>query len=406
LVFNSDLDGLVPEDQDHLTDAFVFNASDGTNALVSQYSPGQEEPVQGKPAPAFSFSGDGRSVLFGGMENSLEPLADHVSYVFLRDLTAATTDRVDFSELDKSMHGSTRAILAPDGQTLALTFSSYGPSSSSDIFLQNRSTGEMVKVTTATAGRPANGESYLPTFSPDGRYLAFVSTASNLVASDTPCSEANRGCADVFLYDIPAKMLTRIPARIALVMGTPTFRLTVSNQASFIAWADLEEPEKSYRPVVRLYNRQTGKTETICAGETFCTGHTPSISADGRWLAFASIPAHNAEVKTDTSSYAQVYLLDRNTYTLSLLSENENGEPGNGHSGMIQLQPEGFSSDVQISGDGRFIAFSSQAQNLLPKDNEKRQCFNPVTVGPYACYDLFLYNRQEDTLSWISHLSK
>lgn len=69
---------------------------------------------------------------------------------------------------------------------------------------------------------------------------------------------------------------------------------------------------------------------------------------------------------------------------------------------IISLQQGGFSSDVRVSGDGRFVAFSSQAANLLPAGAEKRQCFDPIIVGAYPCYDLIVYDRQTKELNWIN----
>ncbi len=389
----------MPEDQNHTTDAFIYQTVDGSIQWIRA-----EKEVPSShyiPLPAAGLSGDGRYLLYGARSNSPDPAAEHYNYILLRDLKTGQDERIDFVPLEKQLSAEygIYPTLSPDGRTLALQVYS----SNANIYLLERASGRITQISIAPDHQPANGDSYYPTFSPDGRYLAFISTASNLAEGDIPCSEAFPNCSDIFLYDIPAKQLTRIPAGITLQMGTPTFRLAVSAGAQWIAWADLEEPETSYRPVIRLYNRQTGKIETICAVDKFCNGHTPSISADGRWLAFvATVPVINAEGAWDPASFAQVYLLDRQTGRLTLLSANESGQPGNDQSGLIQLQSEGFNSDVRISGDGRFVAFSSQAANLLTEGTDKRQCFDPAMIGAYTCYDLFVYDRQTGKLSWIS----
>ena len=97
-----------------------------------------------------------------------------------------------------------------------------------------------------------------------------------------------------------------------------------------------------------------------------------------------------------------MYLLDRLTGEMNLISKDANNNEGNGPSGVVALQQEGWSSDIHISGDGRYVAFSSQAANLLPPGVTKRQCFDPYVVGAYACYDLFVYDRETDELTWLS----
>jgi len=271
------------------------------------------------------------------------------------------------------------------------------------IYLLERPTGKIIPVSVNPDGQFTNADSYEPIFSPDGGYLAFVSSASNLVAGDKPCSETNLNCGDVFIYEIATGRLERIPAQLRFTTGNPYPYLTISEKAHWLAWTELEEPSPSFHPVIRMFDRTTGKMETVCAGvEPSCTGHSPSISADGRWLAFSALAETDASGQPLPDTYAQVYLLDHQTGQLTLVSADSSGTPGNGTSGIISLQQEGFSSDVRVSGDGRFVAFSSQAANLLPEGVEKRKCFDAIIVGAYPCYDLFIYDRQSEELNWVS----
>ncbi len=332
------------------------------------------------------------------MSNSLDPLEDHYNYVFLRDRMVEMTRKIDLTELDRQWSANTRSYLSPDGLYLALLV--HGDLL--NLYLYEISSGQTTPATGKQEVRPPYYNIIdSPTFSPDSRYLAFVSTATDQIAGETPCNDSDQYyCGDVFLYDITLDQLERIPAGIRLSQGYPSPHLALSGDAQWIAWSDVVAP---FRPVVRLYNRQTKQTETVCAGEMpNCTGHSPSISSDGRWLVFATFPQTDNASGRLQGSYSQVYLLDRQTSTLTLVSANQNGESGDGNSGMILLQQEGFSSDVEISGDGSWIAFSSQASNLLPKGVEKRRCFDAIIVGRYPCYDLFVYNRHTKELDWIS----
>ena len=98
-----------------------------------------------------------------------------------------------------------------------------------------------------------------------------------------------------------------------------------------------------------------------------------------------------------------MYLHDRERDETVLVSTNAVGKQGNGDSGEIHLQGEGWNSDLTISADGEWVAFASQATNLLPAGIEKRSCYDAYLVGAYTCYDLFVYQRQSGTLTWISH---
>jgi Tol biopolymer transport system component len=392
LAFNSDIDGLIPEDQNHTMDPFIYQTDNESIQRISA-----EEDL---PGLAASLSANGHYLLFGARSNSLEPAADHYNFVYLRDLKTGQDELIDFTPLEKQLKVSGIWVsLSPDGHFLALEVISDHWS----IYLLERPTGKIIPVSVNPDGQFTNADSYEPIFSPDGDYLAFVSSASNLVAGDKPCSETNLNCGDVFIYEIATGRLERIPAQLRFTMGNPYPYLTISEKAHWLAWTELEEPSPTFHPVIRMFDRTTGKMETVCAGvEPSCTGHSPSISADGRWLAFSTVTETNASGQPLPDTYAQVYLLDHQTGQLTLVSADSSGTPGNGESGIISLQQEGFSSDVRVSGDGRFVAFSSQAANLLPEGVEKRKCFDAIIVGAYPCYDLFLYDRQSEELNWVS----
>ncbi len=398
LAFNSSIPTLTPGDQNPATEAHLYLTESGAvQAVWGQAPDNADQPIASQ---AFSLSANGRYLLHGARSNASAPASEHYNFVLLRDIATGQDQRIDFTPLEQKFGASSsiQAVLSPDGSKLALNIAA----GSWSIHLFDPSTGQLTPISVPPGDGSENGSSYEPVFSPDGRYLAFVSDSSNLVAGDEPCSEQNPACGDVFIYEIATAKLERIPAHIQFTMGNPYPNLTVSNNARYLVWTELEDVETQFRPVIRFIDRQTRKMETICADvEGYCSGHSPSISANGRWLAFASAELVVSGLHK-TGAYAQVYLLDHQTGKLVLISANAQGVPGNGASGVISLQQEGFSSDVRISGDGRFVAFSSQAANLLTEGVEKRQCYDPyIGIGAYPCYDLFLYDRQEGNLTWV-----
>ena len=380
----------------------IFNAGNYKSTLHPTYdranlyetAAGTVNQIGTTGGRAASFSADGRYVLLYGRSNALEPLADHESYYTLVDVETGQETRVDFTALNKELYGSTYAYLSPDGQSLALQFYANSGRGEVDIYLQDRTSGERVKVTEGTGTYYGDRYSSYPTFSPDGGWLVFISSAANLVEGDRSCSEANPNCDDIFVYETRTGQLSRIPANLRMMIGTPTFRLAVTNDARWIAWADVEAAGGQFNFVIRLHDRQTGATDTICGAEDACSAHTPALSADGRWLAYV---ANEGQDKV----MSQVYLLDRFSGGRSMISVDEMGQPGDAQSGTTQMQSEGFGSDLQISGDGRFVAFASQAANLLPEGVEKRQCLDPVMLGEYTCYDLFVFDREAGELRFI-----
>lgn len=407
LVLNSNVKGLIPYDQTGIEYPYIYNLGTGTLFPVIPTLGGNNTVAP--PMRARSVSANGRYLLYGLAANSTEPAFEHYNYIYLRDLHNGGDSKIDLLPLEKDLKGSIYPSLSPDGRFLALEV----PENGWQLYLYELATERVTPVSVDVGNNWVPGSTSLePVFSADGRYLAFVSDSAKLVDGDTACSDANPACMDVFLYEITTGKLERIPAGIQFTMGNPYPYLTVSADARYLAWTELDSNPIVYRPVIRLHDRVTGNTREITAewvvgasGPPFTFGHSPSISADGRWLAFGSLAAVNADGSPTPDAYAQVYLIDLQEKdidkALTLVSADHNGNPGNGPSGVVALQQEGWSSDIHISPDGRFVAFSSRAVNLLPAGVQQRQCNDPIVVGAYPCYDLYIYDRETGKLTYI-----
>src|SRR5438094_669752 len=161
------------------------------------------------------------------------------------------------------------------------------------------------RVSVASGGTEGNGASLSSALSADGRFVAFVSAATDLVAADT------NGVSDVFVHD-----------------------------------------------------RQTGMTArvSVASGGTQANGVScsPALSADGRLVAFQS-DATNLVVG-DTNGKTDVFVHDRQTGTTERVSvASGGGTQGTGNSG-------GFFAFPALSADGRLVAFQSDATNLVAGD--------------------------------------
>jgi Tol biopolymer transport system component len=321
VAFYSPASNLVSGDTNGSVDIFVRDRQTGTTELVSVSSSG----VQGNGSSySPSISADGRYVAFYSLASNLVT-ADTNLYedVFVRDRQAGTTERVSVSSAGAQGNSSSYTpSISADGRYVA--FRSYATNlvsgnvnGYSDIFVRDRQTGTTTRVSVANAGYEGNNDSSSPSISADGRYVAFASLASNLVsgAGDT------NGVEDIFVRD-----------------------------------------------------RQTGTTERVSVSSAGTQGNgassSPSISADGRYVAFYSLASNL--VSGDTNGTFDIFVRDRQTGTTELVSVSSSGVQGNS-----------ASSSPSISADGRYVAFYSPASNLVSGDtNGSADIFVRAELGP------------------------
>lgn len=401
------------------------------------------DPVQGLPpggggdswAPL--LSPDGRFVLFASSANNLmlasnnaaiPPSFPAVLNVFLRDRQSATTALVSVNQTGVSGGNgdSLPADLSTNGH-YALFVSSASdlvPSDTNyatDIFVRDLVNGATILVSANTNGVPGNGVSRSPAMTPDGRYVAFVSFASDLVPGDT------NQIADVFVRDLQAgtTMLASVGAAptnaavansasqspaisadgryvaffstaTSLVPGVPTggdvyVRDLVGGTT---AWASIDartvlhtNPLISFNPVLSAdgqfvtfessqgssfaaailrYGLGTGLTDLVHTNAAISTSSYDNaqnldMSPDGRFIAF--VANTNSSLPSTNSC---VLLWDASTGTFSLMSGNTNG----------LIAPNSICDQPRVTADGRFVAFASSATNLTSN----------TLVGDYHLY--------------------
>src|SRR5260221_2148307 len=197
--------------------------------------------------------------------------------------------------------------------------------------------------------------------SSDGRFVAFVSLATNLVPGDT------NGKADVFVRDRLTGTTERVSVDSSGAEGdehSGSSGAGISADGRFVVFDSLADnlvpadTNAIYDIFVR--DRLNGTTERVSVATGGAEGDNfsvyPSISADGRWVSFLS-SATNL-VPGDVNGFGDIFVHDRQSGTTSLVSVDSNGAQANHAS---------FSSS--ISGDGRYVAFVSWASNLGPVDS-------------------------------------
>ena len=333
-----------------------------------------------------SISGDGRYVAYASLATNLVAGDTNAfSDVFVHDRQTGATTRVSVSSNGAQANaGSVSPSISADGRYVAFTSGASNlvagdTNGVSDVFVHDRRTGRTTLVSRSTAGVQGNNFSTGAAISADGRYVAFGSFASNLVPGDT------NGTWDVFVHDRQTGVTTRVSVDSNGTEGNlPSSSPAISADGRFVAFqsdsTNLVPNDSNAATDVFLHDRQTGSTVrvSIAANGADPNGSSTgaSLSATGRFIAFGS-SASNL-VPEDTNAAGDVFVYDRQTGTTSRVSVNSSGVQGNGDSGA-----------ASISGDGRYVGFLSNATNLVAGDTN-------------GTYDIFVRDRQSGSTKRVS----
>jgi Tol biopolymer transport system component len=213
-------------------------------------------------------------------------------------------------------------------------------------------------VSKSELGEATDGRAIEPNVSNDGRYVAFSSYATNVVENDT------NGHHDIFVRDTLTGTTERISLSSDGVEGIgPSLDPAISGDGRFVAFesraSNLVEGDTNETIDVFVHDRLNGTTRRISVSNEGIEGESDSrdasISQDGRFIAFISLARNFYE--PDSYYGWQIYVHDQNTSMIEMVSVNDAGIPGNWSA---------VSSD--ISGNGRFVALESYANNLSPGD--------------------------------------
>ncbi|GAG36814.1 unnamed protein product, partial [marine sediment metagenome] len=214
-------------------------------------------------------------------------------------------------------------------------------------------TNELVSVD--SAGNQADGFSTLSAISTDGRFVAFVSAASNLASGDT------NGQSDVFVHDRQTGATERVSVDSAGSQadgGSETPAISADGRfVVFVSAAsNLVPGDTNGQSEVFVHDRQTGATEQVnvdsAGNQADGSSEAPAISGDGRFVAFVS--AASNLVPGDTDGQTEIFVHDRRTGATERVSVDSAGNQGDDGSGA-----------PAISADGRFVAFASTGTNLV-----------------------------------------
>ncbi len=309
VAFKSGSTNLVPNDTNGLIDIFVHDRLLGQTRRISVANDGtQANGSSGNPV----IAPGGRYVVFYSGANNLVPNDTNSLYdLFYYDLQTNTLTRVAISGFTDWVTLTSYVDLSSDGRYIVFssplnTVVAGDTNNVNDVFLYDRDTNQVTRISLGMGGAQGDGHSTAPSLSEDGRYVTYVSGATNLVPNDT------NGFGDIFVYD-----------------------------------------------------RQTGQTSRVSVSSTGqqnnYSSEFPVMSGNGRYVAFTT--PGTTLVMGDTNSCGfptgcvDVFLHDRQTGQTVRLSDSNMGEQGNDRS----LWPS-------ISGDGHYVGFYSLATNLVEGD--------------------------------------
>lgn len=250
-----------------------------------------------------------------------------------------------------------------------------------DVFLRDLRTRSTIRISVSSSGAEADEASYFPTISADGRVIAFRSVARNLVEGDRNRVE------DVFVHD----RLTRQTERVSVgaageEANAGSVSSNVSADGSIVAFtsraSNLVRGDRN--DLADVFIRDTARRRTIrisvgSNGESDGASEGSGISADGLLVAFRSFGANL--VRGDRNGTPDVFVRDWVAGTTERVNVSSSGAEANA-----------VTFRGSVSGDGRWIGFRSQANNLVPGDtNDALDVFernrvsgktSRVSVGP------------------------
>lgn len=373
VAFESEATDLIEGDTNGVSDIFVRNLAASTTARVSITNASQQATGGGSFSPV--ISANGRFVAFQSFATNLANNdTNNKADLFLHDLQTHTTILISATADGSPANGDSYApAISADGryvafQSQASNLVNGDTNNKADVFIRDVQTGQTALISAAADGAPANGNSDAPSISADGRFVAFQSDASNLVEGDT------NGKTDIFIRNLSTGITTRVSVSTAGEEADGSSLLpALSPGARFVTFQsdapDLVVGDTNEKADLFVHDRQAGTTTRISVASDGSEGnggsYAPASINESGIVVFAS-DATNL-VSGDTNAQTDIFVHHLAAGTTSLISNGVGGNPANG-----------FSFFPVLSADSRWVAFFSGASNLVNGDTNSQS-------------DIFLY---------------
>ncbi len=384
IVFQSDAANLVPNDNSGTTDVFLYDRGIGRVSLVTVNYQGTASADRGGYEP--QITPDDRYVVFRSDSDDLIQ-TPHINNLFRgqpaiwrRDLLTGTTELVSINlqGTDKNASAAQNPSISDDGRyvvydTISADQVPNDTNNASDIFLRDMVSHTTTRIDVGPGGVQTNRNSTNPFISGNGTFVLFKSDADNLVNND------NNTAPDIFLYD-------RVHNSVQLVTADLNNQFSQNGLADFSSQAisadgryvvfesnatNLVAQDTGSRTNVFVRDTQTHTTRLLSinrAGTAGAAGLHATITPNGQFVAFVSSSTDVASDVPNSNGHANVYLatITPTSITTRLVSNNSAGTNGGNDDSGTGPDPLGVSVGFpQITPDGRYVAFDSQATDLV-----------------------------------------
>lgn len=363
VTYRSTASTLVSGDTNGVMDAFVHDRLTATTTRVSTTGASAQGNAQSDD-PA--FGANGRYVTFRSQASNFVASDTNGSAwdIFVKDLQTGAIERVSVSSVGAQANNrSSDPAISADGRyvvfsSLATNLVTGDTNGQEDIFLRDRTAGTTIRISVSSSGVAGNGLSDDPILSDDGRYLVYQSTATNLVTGDT------NAVRDIFLFDRVAATTSRLSlssagAQANAASNDPAIspdgsRVAFESDATNLVTGDTNAKQDVFLRVIT-----TGVTTRVSVTNAGAQGtgrsSDPSLSIDGTIVAFTSSSA--SLVAGDTNGKDDIFVRNTTAGTTVRFSLSTSG-----------AQADNLSDNPSIAGDGRTVAFHSDATNLVTGD--------------------------------------
>lgn len=362
-----------------------------------------------------SLSADGRYLAFTSTFADLAVGEDQVN-VYVYDRVQGAVELISAAEDGQPAKGYSQSpSISADGRWLVFTSTAadLAPEGASpcaaswnDIFgdcwhvyLRDRQYGYTQLLSEGTGG-------VFPSISDDGGVVVYWSLAEKPApGQEAICDPARKpaGCVNLSIYDRETGMTEQLPIGRNYQAGMPPVSLSADGRflaLTLSAGDGITSRLGVYGSVAFVFDRLRGvfEPQNLDSDGTPVTGmfFNTKISADGRYVAFAS--SSEALVPGDANRRVDVFLRDRSTGEVKLISQAPDGQQGNDDSGVSPFGRNAWGQTIDISPDGRFVLFTSSAQNMGSDD--------AVMCGDFfnlpACNQIMLYDGARGVIRPVS----
>ena len=319
-----------------------------------------------------ALSHDGRFVVFTSQASNLHPAdTDATKDVYVRDLVLGVTELVSVDSNGNHATGeSSGDSISADGRFVAFDSDAVDlmpgdADGDRDVFVRDRASGTTIPVSVDAGGNPGDADSQVSVLSPDGRFVAFRSLAGNLVPGDT------NGEWDVFLRDLQGGTIERVNvATGGAEAHGDSYVTSVSADGRHVLFSslasDLVAGDTNLERDIFVRDVAAGTTTRVSVSSSGAQSdgdsHAGYLSADGRFATFVSLAT--TLVPGDTNGVQDVFVHELATGATTRVSVRSDGG-----------QADAWSTGSGITPDGRFVAVTSDATNLVPGDAGFRDVF-------------------------------